>query len=125
MKKCKNLCILALFLNAIGPTLSFFSLTTQSGYSESRALFYSVATYLLDLLSIAVFAIVLNKMENLSLEKAIQISIIVYISLWLFDVVDLFQPLRPLSNLGLIFSLWLLYRKLKTLGLEINSFFIC
>jgi len=113
-----------LFLNygltfaLIGPVLSFYSLYIEENYPIKKVLTYSLTTYVLDLLSVLILAsflffifILFKNYKNF--DSAFKLSLFIYIPIWLSDIVDIYQPLRILSNVGLIYSLYLLYLGLK------------
>ena len=96
-------------LGALGPLLSFYSLQ-NAGFSEGRALFYSVVTFFLDGLNVLLLSWFIQKFLKKDFNSSLKIAVLVYSSLWLFDIFDVRQELRFLSNLGLIFSLYVLYK---------------
>ncbi len=105
----KNLLLYAFTLGLIGPVLSFFTLQTQAGYGTERALLYAVVSFVADLLSILIFAKVYSRFAG-SFEEAALESLAAYLPMWLFDLFDAYQPLRFLSNLGLLVSIFVLNR---------------
>jgi len=108
-------------LGAIGPLLSYFSLQ-EVGFSQLRALTYSLATFALDGASVLLFALFLKGLLH-SYGRALYYSTVFYLPLWLFDVFDLSQETRFLSNLALPVSLYLIYRVLKPFGLRGRKLF--
>jgi len=120
-------------LALIGPFLSFYSLYFEENYSISTTLLYSITTYILDLLSVLIFAFILSKIsknygQQINFDTALKFITFIYVPIWLSDVVDIYQPLRILSNIGLIYSFYLLYTGLTNLikneNLDIKKFFI-
>ena len=111
--------VFMLILNSIGPLLSLYSLYITGSYTLTKSLIYAVGTYLLDIISIFVFSLFLNKsIKNFSLSDSFKFSVIIYTPIWLSDIVDINQYLRPLSSLGLIYSLFLLFLFLKIINKE-------
>ncbi|NPB05617.1 MAG: hypothetical protein GXO08_04465 [Aquificae bacterium] len=108
----KNLLLFALTLGLIGPVASFFTLQGQLGYSPFRALLYSVVSFWADLLSIILFALFLSKVFGKRFDAALEVSLLSYLPMWVFDAFDLYQPLRFLSNAGFLTSLFVLWRLL-------------
>ncbi len=115
-----------LFLNygltfaLIGPVLSFYSLFFKENYPLKKVLTYSSATYILDLLNVIVLSFfvffIFKILKSVrSFEYAFKISLFSYIPIWISDIVDIYQPLRILSNLGLIYSFYILYTGLQYL----------
>ena len=96
-------------LGALGPLLSFFSLQ-KVGYSEGRALLYSVLTFFLDGLNVFLLSLIFRKFLSIGFQESLRLATLTYSPLWLFDFFDVSQSLRSLSNLGLILSLYVLYR---------------
>jgi len=96
-------------LGALGPLLSFYSLQ-NAGFSEGRALLYSVVTFFLDGLNVLLLSWFIQKFLKKDFNSSLKIAVLVYSSLWLFDIFDVRQELRFLSNLGLIFSFYVLYK---------------
>ncbi len=99
----------------IGPFLSYFSLTA-SGYSSSRAVLYSITTYILDLAVVFIFSCIFSKISRLTPDTVLKIYTAVNIPIWLSDVVDIYQPARILSNIGFIYSFYLLWVSLQTVN---------
>jgi hypothetical protein len=112
----KNLLLYTFTLGLIGPVLSFFTLQTQAGYGTERALLYAVVSFIADLLSILMFAKVYSRFAGSFEEVALE-SLAAYLPMWLFDVFDAYQPLRFLSNLGLLVSVLVLNRFMGKRGL--------
>ncbi len=108
----------------IGPTLSFFSLRLQSGYPVQKAFLYSVTTYLMDLLMIIVFSYTISKLFKKELNPILKFYTIVNIPIWLSDIVDIYQPLRILSNAGLLYSFYVLWTGSKYLNIRKFYLFI-
>jgi len=104
--------MVAILLNLIGPVLSYYSLK-QIGCEN--ILLYSVWTYLLDLISVLIFAFVLAKFT--SFKNAFRYSVLIYIPNWFFDIFDISQALRPLSvmwfGISLIILWYILFNYLK------------
>ena len=103
----------ALTFALIGPVLSFYSLYFTENFSFLNAIIYSITTYVLDLLVVVIFAFIFSKISKnfyfVNFDKSLKFITIVYIVIWLSDIVDIYQPLRILSNVGLIYSFYLLY----------------
>ncbi|WP_456341750.1 hypothetical protein [Thermovibrio sp.] len=99
-------------LGLVGPVLSYFSLQGV-GFSPERALLYSLLTFLFDGLSVLFFALYIKRRWGGEWEGALDTSTLVYLPLWLFDFFDISQSLRPLSNLALPLSLYLIYKSGK------------
>ena len=104
----------SLTLGLIGPVLSYFTLQSQGGYSQETALAYAATSYLLDVLSVVLFALFLRSRFGLSVKRAFYVSTVAYVPLWIFDLFDAYQQLRFLSNGGLLVSLLYLKRKLES-----------
>ena len=113
----------ALTFGLIGPVLSFYSLTTQMKYSIGKAFLYSITTYLMDLLVVLIFSYFVFRFFKKDFHRVLKMYILVNIPIWLSDISDIYQPLRILSNIGLIYSFYLLYRGLEIIGLK-KRFFI-
>lgn len=110
MGKGLRLFLLTYFaLGLIGPVLSYFSLQ-GAGFSPERALLYSLLTFLFDGLSVLLFALYLKRGWKESWDGALYKSTLIYLPLWLFDFFDVSQALRPMSNLALPLSIYLIYR---------------
>ncbi len=107
-----------LILNSIGPFLSLYSMHVKEKIPLSQALLYSISTFFLDIFSIAIFAFFLYKKTDKDLYTAFKVSLFIYTPIWLSDFVDISQILRPLSSLGFIYSLYLLYLWLKLSSLR-------
>ncbi|NPA12669.1 MAG: hypothetical protein GXO45_01640 [Aquificae bacterium] len=99
----------------IGPVLSFYSITTQTGHSWQKALLYSITTYILDLAVVVVFSAVLSKILKIPFSKMLSVYTVVNIPIWLSDIVDIYQPARILSSVGLLYSFVVLFRGLNFL----------
>lgn len=117
---------LDLFLNygitfaLIGPICSFYSLYFQENYPLEKVFTYSLTTYILDLitvliLSVLIFLIFKYFQKSRYFDYAFKIALFIYIPIWFSDFVDIYQPLRILSNLGLIYSFFILYKGLQVL----------
>lgn len=112
MSKGLKLFLSAYFtLGLVGPVLSYFSLQGV-GFSPERALLYSALTFLFDGLSVILFALYIRRWGG-EWDGALYTSTLVYLPLWLFDLFDISQSLRPLSNLALPLSLYLIYKSGK------------
>ena len=96
-------------LGTLGPLLSFYSLQ-EVGFSEGRALLYSAVTFFLDGLNVLFLSGFIQKFLQKDFNYSLKLAVLVYSPLWLFDFFDMRQELRFLSNLGLIFSLYVLYK---------------
>jgi hypothetical protein len=103
-------------LGALGPVLSYFSLQ-ELGLSSTRALTYSLVTFAFDGVSVLLFALFIKRF-SLSYNRALYYSTLFYLPLWLFDLFDLTQETRFLSNLALPVSLYLIYKVLKSWNLR-------
>jgi len=108
----------ALPLATVGPLLSFYSLQAQEGYATEVAFLYSATTYVMDILTVIVFAFILSKTAKKEMDTAVKLSVGTNIPVWLSDVVDIYQPLRILSSLGLFYSIYLLWTGLEAVGLK-------
>ncbi len=97
-------------LSLIGPIISYFTLQTQSNYSKYTAILYGIFSLLLDLLSLFIFAFVL---KILKVKNPLKISLKAYAIMWIFDIFDLKQNLRFLSNIGFFLSCIYLFNILK------------
>ena len=97
-------------LSLIGPIISYFTLQTQSNYSKYTAILYAIFSLLLDFLSLFIFAFVL---KILKVKDFLKISLKAYAVMWIFDILDLKQNLRFLSNIGLFLSYIYLFNILK------------
>jgi len=93
----------------IGPILSFYSLISQLEYSMNRALLYSLTTYFMDLLTVIIFSFFISVLSGKNFEKILKSYVIVNIPIWICDVFDIYQPLRVLSNIGFLYSFFLLW----------------
>ncbi len=103
-----------LTLALIGPVLSLFSMTVIEGITLKKALFYAVTTYIMDIISVYVYAIIVRLLDReIDLQSSLKISAFGSTPVWLSDIVDIYQPLRPLSTLGLIYSLYIIYMAIK------------
>ncbi|WP_097001052.1 YIP1 family protein [Persephonella hydrogeniphila] len=108
----------------IGPILSFFSLTSQSNYSMQKALLYSTTTYFMDILMIIIFSYTISKILKKDLNQILKFYTVVNIPIWISDVVDIYQPLRILSNVGLIYSFYVLWTGSGFVTIKKYYFFI-
>ncbi len=113
-----------LLLNLIGPSLSFYSMHFVEHISAGRSLLYALLTYILDIVCIFVFAYLVSFLEKKDFYLFLEISIFVYTPIWLSDIVDIYQYLRPLSNLGLLYSLFLVYRAFSALNIKKEKIFL-
>ncbi len=104
----------SLSVGLLGPILSFFTLQNQMHYSLSKAIAYSLVSFTADIVSILLFAFWLRRI-GFAVPRAVGTATVVYIPLWIFDIFDIYQPLRFLSNLGLAFSIWFLLNLLNEL----------
>jgi len=102
-----------LILALIGPTLSFFSLILQLNYPSYKALFYALTTYVLDIAVTFIFGVYLSRTSSLSLYKSLKISFVANYPVWICDIFDIYQPLRILSNIGILFGIAFLFKKLS------------
>lgn len=107
-------------LGTIGPFLSYFSLQ-KAGFSEERALTYSVVTFLADLLNVLLLALVI-KAQGMKYSEAVEKATLIYIPIWLSDVFDAEQKLRVFSNLGLIVSFFVIYKFFREEFLKISVY---
>jgi len=104
-----------LTLASIGPILSFYNITFIEKLPITRAVLYSLTTYILDTTFSILFAYILKTLLKMDNKKALKISIFSQTAIWLSDIVDISQYLRPLSNIGLALSLYSLYFVLKNI----------
>ncbi len=121
----RRLILLSLLTALIGPVLSFYSLTHQLDYTTSRAFLYSITTYSMDLISLFLFSLILRLSFGVRFSEAFTLYVVVNLPLWLADVFDLSQELRFLSNLGFLYSLYVLWvgaRVLALPGFRVISF---
>ncbi len=103
-----------LSLALIGPILSVFSMSVIGDISFKKSLLYAVTTYLLDIASVYIFAFLVSVIDkNIRLKTAINIAVFGSTPIWLSDIVDIYQPLRPLSTIGLLYSLYIIYMAIK------------
>ncbi len=105
--------IYMLILASIGPIFSFYNIHFIENFPIQKALTYSLTTYFLDTSFSFLFAYILTIILKIDFEKALKISIFSQTAIWLSDIVDISQYLRPLSNIGLALSLYSLYFVLK------------
>ena len=75
-----------------------------------RALLYSLVTFFLDGLNVLLLSWFIQKFLKKDFNSSLKIAVLVYSPLWLFDIFDVRQELRFLSNLGLVFSFYVLYK---------------
>lgn len=108
----------------IGPVLSFYSLTYQLSYSPDRTILYSLTTYFMDLLIVIIFSFLLSVLFGVKFEKILKFYVVVNIPVWIGDIFDIYQPLRILSNLGFIYSFYILWIGIKILNLRKQAVFI-
>ena len=114
--KVSNLFILkyVLVLALIGPTLSFFSMHIIEGIPLRKTVLYALATYFMDIISVYIFAWIITLFDRkISYKDALKISAFGSTAIWLSDIVDIHQILRPLSIIGFLYSLYLIYMGLK------------
>ena len=107
-----------LLLNLIGPVFSFYSMHFIENISIGRSFLYAVSTYILDIISIIIFTYLVERLEKKDFQFLFTLAVFIYTPIWLSDVVDINQYLRPLSNLGLLYSLVLLYIAFSTLEMK-------
>ncbi len=106
----KYIAVLAL----IGPVLSFFSMYVIEGLEIKKVATYSIVTYTFDIASVYIFAIFIKIVDDsINYKTALKISAFGSTAIWLSDIVDIYQYLRPLSILGFLYSLYLIYMGLK------------
>lgn len=108
--------IYAFILASIGSILSFISLYFFEREPLEKVIFYSLVIYLLDILSVLLFAFYLAVFLSVKYTEALNISVFATVPVWLSDVVDIYQPLRPLSVLGLFYSVYILFLWFKNLN---------
>ena len=101
--------IYALSLASIGSILSFTSLYFFEGEPLIKVMFYSLLIYILDILSVFLFGFYLSKMLGIEFKKVFNVAVFATVPVWISDVVDICQPLRPLSILGLLYSVYILW----------------
>ena len=103
-----------LLLALIGPILSFFSMFFLEGIYLKKTIAYSLTTYFLDIISVYAFAVFIRIFDkSISFATALKISAFGSTAIWLSDIVDIYQYLRPLSIIGFLYSLYLIYMGLK------------
>lgn len=100
----------ALTFGLIGPVLSFISL---KDIFFQKAIIYAPATYIADMTVLFVFSFLVSKLLKIDFPTVMKFYILVNIPIWLSDIFDIYQPLRVLSNLGFLYSFYLLYIGLK------------
>lgn len=108
----------ALSLASLGSILSFISLYFIKKESFLKVLNYVIVIYFLDLISVVVFGLYLSKRMEQSFKDAFRLSVFSTVPVWLSDLVDIYQPLRPLSTLGLLYSVYILFLWLRNLQVE-------
>jgi len=103
-----------LTLALIGPVLSLFSMTVIEGITFKKSIFYSITTYIMDIISVYIYAVIIRLLDKeVDLQSSLKISAFGSTPVWLSDIVDIYQPLRPLSTLGLLYSLYIIYMAIK------------
>ena len=100
----------ALIFGLIGPVLSFISL---KDISFQKAVIYAPTTYIADMTVLFIFSSLAAKLLKIDFSTVMKFYILVNIPIWLSDIFDIYQPLRVLSNLGFLYSFYLLYIGLK------------
>ena len=93
----------------IGPVLSIISMYFIERIPLNKTVLYSVTTYFMDIISVYIYAFVVKFNKKLDFNTALKITAFASTPIWLSDIVDIYQFLRPLSSLGLLYSLYLLY----------------
>ncbi len=111
-------------LASIGSILSFISLYFFEREPLEKVIFYSLVIYLLDILSVLLFGFYLAIFLSVKYTEALNISVFATVPVWLSDVVDIYQPLRPLSVLGLFYSVYILFLWFKNLNARNPKFHI-
>ena len=100
----------ALTFGLIGPVLSFISL---KDISFQKAIIYAPVTYIADMTVLFIFSFFTAKLLRMDFSTIMKFYILVNIPIWLSDVFDIYQPLRVLSNIGFLYSFYLLYTGLR------------
>ena len=113
-----------IFIALIGPVLSLYSLTTQSGYSLDKSLIYGIITYFMDLIVVVLFSIIISFLEKVSVDNVLKAYVLVNILIWFFDVFDIYQPLRIVTNVGFFYSFYLLWIGLGCLRINMKILFL-
>ena len=108
----------AFVLASVGSILSFVSLYFFEGENVFKVITYSLLIYILDIISVVCFGFYLSIWGKIDIKTALNISIFATTPVWLSDIVDLYQPLRPLSTLGLLYSIYILFLWLRSLKLK-------
>ncbi len=108
----------------IGPVLSLYSLIFQMSYSFNKAVLYSLTTYFMDLLTVIIFSFLLSVLSGLNFEKILKFYVVVNIPVWIGDIFDIYQPIRILSNLGFLYSFYVLWVGTGILNLRKQAVFI-
>ncbi|NPA51470.1 MAG: hypothetical protein GXO22_01075 [Aquificae bacterium] len=97
-------------LASIGPVLSFFSMYILENISLQKTLVYCVVTFVLDILSVYIYGVLIKSFDRgINYETALKISAFGSTGIWLSDIVDIYQYLRPLSIFGFFYSMYLMY----------------
>ncbi len=108
----------AFILASIGSILSFISLYLFEKENLIKVVSYSILIYVLDIMSVFLFAYYLKKFKAFNFKKAFVLTTFATTPVWLSDIVDIYQPLRPLSTLGLIYAVYILHLWFKELGIR-------
>ena len=90
----------------------------MEGEPLNRVIAYCLLIYFLDILSVFLFTFYLSKVLNMKFIEAFNISVFATVPVWISDIVDIYQPLRPMSVLGLLYSLYILFTWLKDLNVK-------
>ncbi len=115
----KQTLIYMLTLNAIGPSLSFYSMYFSEGIPLEKTVLYAISTYVFDIFSILIFSLLIFLMEKeKSFSFYFSLSVFVYTPIWIGDISDINQYLRPLSNIGFLYSIYLLFVALNSLKMK-------
>ena len=110
--------IYAFALASIGSILSFISLYFFEREPVAKVLLYSVVIYALDIISVLLFSFYLSVFLSIKFPQALNISVFASVPVWISDIVDIYQPLRFLSVLGLFYSIYILFLWFRSLSVE-------
>ncbi len=106
----KIVVVYVFILNSIGPVLSFYSMHILEKIPLEKTVEYCVSTYILDIVSIVIFSLLFYAFEKRNnLVFFIKLFSLAYTPIWISDIADINQYLRPLSTLGLFYSIYILY----------------
>jgi hypothetical protein len=112
-------------LALIGPILSFYSMFVIENIPLWRTVLYGITTYFLDILCTYIFAFILYKLEKRErFDLYLKLAVFSSTAIWLSDIVDIHQMLRPLSTVGLLYSLYLLYVAFSYMRISAKRIFV-